>query len=651
MKNYLLALFKSDIFQNFTSAKYMPRWAIFVLDLFIVVIALFAAGVFSIKIYQSSISASYIELRFLLFIVVQLIFFWLFRTYSGIIRYSSYVDAMKLLLAVFGASFTVLILNYLFLAFYGTQFFHTTTILFYVILAYVMLFMIRLVVKLAYDYLQSSHVEKIPVMIYGTQSAGAAIAKMLKADVGGKYNLVGFIDNNREAISKEMMGLKVYDLDNVTLEKKILPKTKTIIITPLKMDEINPQKDLDIFLDKGMTVLQIPPMEVWSDEMPSVGQLKSLQISDLLNRPTIKLATDSVSVELKDKVILVTGAVGSIGSEIVEQCVGFAPKLIILLDQSESALYEMKLTFREEYPLMNFVFFIGDVRNKTRMKLLMSDYKPDIMFHAAAYKHVPLMEDNPCEAIQVNVMGTKIMADLSVEFEVSRFVMVSTDKAVNPTNVMGASKRIAEIYVQSLFKSLQEEKGNNTTKFITTRFGNVLGSSGSVVPRFKEQIEKGGPVTVTHPDIIRYFMTIPEACMLVLEAGVTGKGGEIFVFDMGEQVKIVNLARKMIQLAGLVPDKDIKIEYSGLRPGEKLYEELLNQKEKTIETSHPKIMIALVREYDFNEVSREIDLLIEKSFLGKNFVVVSQMKKIVPEFISNNSQYEKLDLSTETQLY
>jgi len=436
----------------------------------------------------------------------------------------------------------------------------------------------------------------------------------------------------------------VYKHDDHTIKTKVANKVNTVIVSPIKMKEINPDVDLDIFIQHHISLLTSQPMDIWEGEMPSVRQIKPLKIEDLLEREPIQISFDNIAAELKSKTVMVTGAAGSIGSEIVRQLCNFTPKLIVLVDNGETAIHNLKIELQAFSTSQHFNFVLGDVRNKERMEYIMDLYRPDFVFHAAAYKHVPMMEDFPCESVQVNVLGTKIMADLALKYRVSRFVMVSTDKAVNPTNVMGASKRIAEIYVQSLARKMQKT-GTETTKFITTRFGNVLGSNGSVVPFFQKQIEKGGPVTVTHPDIIRYFMTVPEASSLVLEAGVMGEGGEIYVFDMGNPVNISHLAKKMIQMAGLIPGVDIQIAYTGLRPGEKLYEELLSHKEKVRSTQHPKIMVASVAEYDFDKISVDIDNLIKYSYLCKDFLVVSMMKQIVPEFKSNNSQYELLDIS------
>lgn len=645
METLLNSLGRTDIFSRFMSFKYLPRWVIFVGDLLVSLVAVILAVILAenLMINDGEKLETILVFRIALVVGVQALFYWIFHTYSGVLRYSAYVDAMKLLFSVFLAVLVLLGLNLFADYVLSYQMFYYTTILIYAVLAFFFLFMIRLIVKTTYDHLSMNANAAVPVMIYGTQSAGVAIAKLLRTNEKLKYRLVGFIDTEKLSSKKTLMGVKVYELNEDNLTKKIIKKTRTIIVSPTQMQKINPKVDLDVFIERGLSILRVPPMEIWEGGLPNVKQIKTIQIEDLLERPQIEISTENISQAIKNRVVLVTGATGSIGSEMVRQCVTFKPNLIVLLDQAESPMHELTLELKELYPNQSFAVSLGDVRNQRKMENVMMQYKPEIVFHAAAYKHVPLMEDNPTESIQANVLGTKNMADLSVKYGVSRFVMVSTDKAVNPTNVMGASKRICEMYIQSLNSSEINQSNENPTKFITTRFGNVLGSNGSVIPHFKRQIEKGGPVTVTHPEIIRYFMTIPEACLLVLEAGTSGNGGEIFIFDMGQPVKIVDLATKMIRLAGFVPNVDIKIEYTGLRQGEKLYEELLNQKEKTKETHHKKIMVANVREYNFEDINGQIEELIRCSYEGKNFLTVSQMKKIVPEFKSNNSIYEKLD--------
>lgn len=644
----------SGLIESIRSWKYLPRWSVLVIDLFITLFSFFLVYYLCLKPYAVSLTKLF-SLNFqsigifpdlLIVLLVQIISFICFRTYSGILRYSAYIDALKLLLSVaftMAALFLVHGISVIYNEFNPAfpPLFLTLEILLFSLLNFVLLFSVRLVVKLLFERLELESGPYENVMIYGAKQAGVAIAKSLKM-TPSKYHLVGFIDDDKANNHVQLMGVKVYafeKLDSILQYKKV----KAVIVSPLKMQEREVEKHLEFLLERGIQVLTTSILSEYNQgEDVDVKAIKNIQIEDLLARKEIKIDKQDISAELKGKTILITGSAGSIGSEIVRQVATFNPNLIIVLDQSETALFEIKNEIRQKFEDVRFVPFLGDVRNFERMEYVIKTYRPDIIYHAAAYKHVPMLEDNPVEAVQTNVLGTKNMADLAVKYDVSKFVMISTDKAVNPANIMGASKRIAEIYVQSYFKKLQKE-GKLSTNFITTRFGNVLGSNGSVIPIFKRQIEEGGPVKVTHPDIIRYFMTIPEACNLVLEASTIGKGGEIFIFDMGTPVKIDDLAKKMIRLAGYTPNVDIKVEYTGLRPGEKLYEELLNVKEITKETSHEKIMIANVQEYDYDIISKEIDVLIELSKEFDEFPIVEKMKEIVPEFKSKNSVYKCLD--------
>ena len=504
--------------------------------------------------------------------------------------------------------------------------------------------------------------DKHRVIIYGAGEAGIAAKRTLDHDNKVNMMLEAFIDDDERKAGKSIDGIKIFhtrEFLNLIKQEKV----DDLIIASQNIPPDRKNKIVDICLENDVKVLTLPPVRSWINGQLSSKQLQNIKIEDLLEREPIEINNDIIGDQLKGRRVLVTGAAGSIGSEIVRQIAEFGPQMIILNDQSETPLHELHLELQENNLENNFHSFIGDVRDHCRMELLFQTFKPHYVYHAAAYKHVPLMEHNPAEAVRTNVMGTKVVADLSVKYGVQKFVMISTDKAVNPTNVMGASKRIAEIYVQSLFNSfkyqepavytnglshLNRDRSGVNTRFITTRFGNVLGSNGSVIPRFKAQIQKGGPITVTHPEITRYFMTIPEACRLVLEAGSMGEGGEIFIFDMGKSVKIVELAKKMVRLSGLVPHQDIAIEFSGLRPGEKLYEELLNDLENTMPTHHEKIMVAQVREYHFQTINEHIRELIKLSCEYKDRQVVVKMKEIVPEFKSNNSVYEELDNRIDT---
>jgi len=639
---------KSDIFARIPDLKYLPHWVVLLLDLVLCLTAFLLSLLIGDSLFHYSLDGLYLTIwqdTFIL-LAVQAVCFYLFHTYSGIIRFSTFVDMLKVLLSLLLCTSIVLVGNLLIVHSANIQLFANTSLVLYFPLAFLLLFGFRVSVKTIYDSLIQHSGTNRNVMIYGTKTAGLAIAKMLRSSANNtEYRPVGFITDGKDMQSFSIQGLSVYPIDDKLLDVMKRKNVHDVIVSPIKMKEINPATDLEFFLNNHIHILTTPSVSAWdkdADEHSRIGRIENIQIEDLLERPTIQIDTDNVANILTNKVVMVTGAAGSIGSEIVRQVLGFNPSLLILFEQAESPLHDFYLDLKRLFPKANILPIIGDVRNHEKLESVFAEYHPHVIYHAAAYKHVPLMEEYPNEAIRANVLGTKNMADLSVQYGVSRFVMISTDKAVNPTNVMGTSKRIAEIYVQSLFRKLQKENPD-CTKFITTRFGNVLGSNGSVIPYFKKQIAAGGPVTVTHPDIIRFFMTIPEACTLVLEASTLGNGGEIFVFDMGKPVKILDLARNMIRLAGFQPDKDIQITFTGLRPGEKLYEEVLNQKETTLPTSNQKIMIARVREADFDTVQQEITALIDLAKTDNAMKVVKQMKLIVPEFKSKNSIYEQLD--------
>lgn len=613
-----------------------PRWLVFTFDIALCTISLALAYLLR---FNFSIPVDEID-RFVsvfpVVIILRATTFFLSKTYSGIVRYTGTEDAKRIFLTVTSGSAVLAIFNGIRYYFFDETFILPISVLIIDYLATVFLMIsLRIAVKVLYAEISNPSKEKSNVVIFGAGESGVITKRALDRDAGTKYKVIAFIDDNEKKLNKEIEGVKIFSFDKL---EEILDQNEIahVIISVQTVKPLRKQEIIEKCLAHNVRVLNVPPVTHWINGELSFKQIKKINIDDLLEREPIKLNEKNVGNQLRGKSVLVTGAAGSIGSELVRQIKKFYPDKIILVDQAESPLYELEFELRQEVQKVRYEFVIGDIRHEERMENLFRAFHPDIVFHAAAYKHVPLMEENPAEAIRTNVMGTKIIADLSIKFGVKKFVMISTDKAVNPTSVMGASKRIAEIYTQSTGTK-------SDTSFITTRFGNVLGSNGSVIPVFKKQIENGGPLTVTHPEVTRYFMTIPEACQLVLEAGAMGKGGEIFIFDMGKSVKIVDLAKKMIKLSRLELGKDIQIKYVGLRPGEKLYEELLNDKENTLPTHHPRIMIARIREYDFPSIALEIQELIRLFETQDNEAIVKKLKRIIPEYISKNSVFEKLD--------
>lgn len=630
---------------NIHNLSYLPRWIIVVMDMTVLIVASF----FTFLIFKGT-GLEYIITphRFLFissFFGVNILFFWIFKTYSGIIRHSSYIDAVKLLFSQMAVLVLFLFFNFSYELLFGVKAFLNTALFINVVLSFCGLFLYRVVVKQTFElyFSEKGNNNLIRAVIYGTDANAISVANALKFETPSRFKIVGFVDKNNQNATKRMLDLPIL------VQKKKMPTlmrsvgAEGVIIADKSLTKEQQLIIVDQCLEYNFKVYNVPLISNWEDQKEISQKVKNIDIEDLLERQTIVLDNKSITKQLKDKTVLITGAAGSIGSEIVRQVLSFHPKKVIILDQAETPLHHLCLETQALISNSKIRTVIGDIRNKEALELLFSSYRPQVVFHAAAYKHVPLMEENPSQAILTNIQGTKNLADLACKYHVRKFVMVSTDKAVNPSNVMGASKRIAEKYVQSLHLRSQREDHLDATKFITTRFGNVLGSNGSVVPLFTKQIAEGGPLTITHPDIIRYFMTIPEACQLVLEAGAMGNGGEIYIFDMGKPVKIIDLARKMIKLAGYIPDKEIKIQIVGLRPGEKLYEELLNDTSKTLATHHEKIMIAQEIQEEFENLHVDIDELIGIANQYQNDAVVAKMKKIVPEFISMNSTFELLD--------
>lgn len=615
--------------------KHTPRWIVFLIDL---VICLFSITFSFFVRFEFSISEEY---RILLKSVIPLVLFiravhfLSFRTFAGLIRYTSTKDAERIFVVTSVSTLVLFVINFINF-FISSRFIIPNSILLIdYFLTIILMVGSRLFYKTLYYTIRNSDLNSEKILIVGVEQFAAAVKRAIDRESLSGIQIVGFIDPYNKQEGNKIENIEIYNIGKIEYLIQKHDVTKVILATK-NLDPNRKNKIIEKCLNLNVSVQTIPDANAWINGELNVKQIKNIKIEDLLERPPIVLDKKRIQDYIKGKVVLVTGAAGSIGSEMVRQITKFRPNKIILFDVAETPLYELELEMKETFQFFDFETVIGSVTNEYRVNRLFEAFKPQVVFHAAAYKHVPMMENNPTEAVFNNVLGTKLVADIAVKFHVEKFVMISTDKAVNPTNVMGASKRIAEIYTQTLNHTSQ-------TKFITTRFGNVLGSNGSVIPRFKKQIENGGPITITHPDIIRYFMTIPEACQLVLEAGAMGQGGEIFIFDMGKPVKILDLAKKMIKLSGLTYGKDIQISFTGLRPGEKLYEELLNNKENTIPTYHPKIMIAKVNEYKQEEVMPKIMELVNTLPSHNNFRIVSIMKDIVPEFISRNSVYEDID--------
>jgi len=615
----------------------VPRWVIFFIDLGISLFSLALA--YLVRFEFLRIPDEEIDILFVVlptYIAVRALMFLLFRTHRGIVRYTGARDVRRIFLAVASGTMLFFILSPIRQQLYDGFFFLPFSILIIEFMNTLFLMVaMRMAVKVFYLEGKKKNIPQKSVVIFGAGESGIITKRTLDRETMTAYKVIAFVDDDPSKSGMSVEGTSIFSVDKLPslLQSK---EVDQLIISIMNPDPAQRRRVIDMALAAGVDVLSVPPVSNWIGGQLSSGQIRKVKIEDLLGRAQIELDDTTIAQTVNKKVVLVTGAAGSIGSGLVRALLQFNPQLIVLLDQAESPLYELENEIRRMDLGIPIECVMGDVTNQVRMERLFDALRPMVVFHAAAYKHVPMMELNPTEAVRTNVLGTRILVDLSRKYTVQKFVMVSTDKAVNPTSVMGASKRIAEMYAQSA-------NVLGPTTFVTTRFGNVLGSNGSVIPLFRKQIEQGGPITVTHPEVTRYFMTIPEACNLVLEAGAMGQGGEIFIFDMGESVLIKDLAEKMIRLSGLTPGVDIEIKYTGLRPGEKLYEELLNQSETTLATHHPKILKAKVAEMEFEILLPAIDALVDACMRQDNTMLVKSMKALVPEFISNNSEYTLLD--------
>ena len=646
MNNSHLKLFFDNITgQRFRNMGYLPRWIIFLIDVFIVLVANIITYFIIYNLTKQFYSNINLPIRYGLIVLVNAIFFILYRTYSGIIRHSTFIDGLKLLVSTLTSFFFLLTINYTWLVVQGHRLYLSTALFISFFVSFILLFLFRIIVKRFFEKFMNVEDSKklINTVIFGADANAISVANALRTEVPSRFRLRGFIDKyHHNKTSKRILNLPIVSQNRKIHVMLRAMKAEALIIAEKGLSKEETIAIVEECLEYNFKVYTVPLITDWEDEQQISNKVKSFAIEDLLERKPIVLHMAKISAQIKGKTVLITGAAGSIGSEITRQVMEFNPRRILILDQAETPLHTLTLEVLEQNERVTVIPLLTDIRNKQVLEEVFSTYNPDVVYHAAAYKHVPLMESNPSQAVYTNIIGTKNLVDLSLQYNVMRFVMVSTDKAVNPSNVMGASKRIAEKYVQSIQFS-NDAINQSGTKFITTRFGNVLGSNGSVVPLFTKQIEAGGPITITHPDIIRYFMTIPEACQLVLEAGTMGNGGEIFIFDMGAPVKIIDLANKMIRLAGFIPDKDIEIKIIGLRPGEKLYEELLNDTSKTLPTHNEKIMIAEEGCEDYESILEAVkELALNAKSLSKE-EIVSKMKQIVPEFKSMNSEFQNLD--------